>query len=156
MAAEHEEVIGFKPDADIVAGPLGGGKRVPRHRADHFKVALLVAPDIGVLSVAFGGVIKNPEFRLDPVPSGIHFSAGDQGVAADCRHLFQHHDARPGVLRLNRGREPSAAGTHDDHVIGALRRNHRGRFLKRLLSVLRERHARLLRRALHGREKAFR
>ena len=54
--------------------------------------------------------IGNAFLFLQPVARRGHFCTGNQRVAADHRHLFQHDDAGAVFLGGNRGGHPGSAG----------------------------------------------
>ena len=115
-----------------------------RQHIDHLGIALLVTAEIGVLGVQFRRVVVDAELRLNPILSCVHFSAGNQRVAADSRHLFQQDDIGAGILSFNRSGKTCTARTDHDHVIGRLLRQSLDNLLDRLLIGLAERYAGLL------------
>ena len=141
VTAEEEEVVVFEANAEVVTAPFGSVKSVMRHYLDDVHVTLHVTALVGVFSVQFGGVIVDAELGLNPVLSCVHFSAGNQGVTADGRHLFQKHDVSAGILGFDSSGETGATGTDHDHVIGRFLRQSLNDFLDSLLISLAERHA---------------
>ena len=144
VPAEEEEIVVFKANAEVVTAPLGSVKGVVRQHIDHLGIALLVTAEIRVLGVQFRRVVVNTELRLNPILSCVHFSAGNQRVAADSRHLFQQDDIGAGILSFNRSGETCTARTDHDHVIGRFFRQSLDNLLDRLLIGLAERYAGLL------------
>ena len=141
VTAEEEEVVVFEANAEVVTAPFGSVKSVMCHYLDDVHVTLHVTALVGVFSVQFGGVIVDAELRLNPVLSCVHFSAGNQGVTADGRHLFQKHDVSAGILGFDSSGETGATGTDHDHIVGRfLRKSFDGLFDSLLISLA-ERHA---------------
>ena len=155
VSAEEEEVVVFKADAEVVAAPESGVESLMRHHVDDLHVALAVTALERVLSVEFGRVVVDAELGLDPVLRGVHFSAGDEGVAADGGHLFKQNDVRAGVLGFDGGRETGTARADHDDVIRRGLGEILGDLLDGLLVGLRERDAGLLGGVLHGVKEAL-
>ena len=122
VTAEEKEIVRFKTNAQIVAAPFRAGQSVAGHYIDNIHVALFIAAQIRILGMELRRVVCNAELRLHPVSGNIHFRAGNEGVAAHLRHLFEQHHIGAGVLGFNGSREPCAARTNHNDVIGSILR----------------------------------
>ena len=119
VASEVEEIVFLEFDADRVAQPQGRRQGVFDENAHDGRVTQHVAALHRVLKVLFDAVL-DAELLLHPVVGGRVFRARDEGVAAERRHLFEHHDLRACVVRRDGGGEARAARTDHDHVVAVL------------------------------------
>ena len=152
MTAEEEEIVRFKTNAQIVAAPFRAGQGVVSHHIDDLHVALLVAAQVRILGMELRRVVCNAELRLHPVSGNIHFRAGNEGVAAHLRHLFEEHYSGAGVLGFNGSREPCAARTNHYDVIGSILRQILDRSFESLFIGLTECDTRFLSRIFNSSE----
>ena len=107
-----------KLDADVVAHPFIGGKRIVGHHAREVRMREAAArlQHVGVKAV--GGVVRDARCLLQVGARRGNAAAAKKRVAAEDRHLFNEDHVRARVLCFNGGAEPRIARAHDEHVAG--------------------------------------
>ena len=93
----------------VVAQPFRSAQSIFSQNPDDFRIRDIVAALHDVFIEQIDGIL-DPFLFLQPVARSGHFRTGDQRVAADHRHFFQHENARAVFLRGDRRRHAGSAG----------------------------------------------